>query len=70
MGHILQRYKPYNSDVEMYSCLYNDSPVDLTKTLEENGVQDERDLFVDIGLPEDFYIPALALVRSDLCNQL
>ncbi|KAK3930443.1 Cytochrome b5 domain-containing protein 1 [Frankliniella fusca] len=69
VARVLQRYAPFNSAAaERYSCVSEDADdgvvvgLDPARTLEENGVADERDLYVVLGLPEDFYVPALQLI--------
>lgn len=37
----------------------------MQKTLEENGIPDERDLFVKLGLPQNYYIPSVFLYYTD-----
>ena len=39
--------------------------LDMTKTLEENGIHDEADEFQSLGLPSDFYIPGILLYYND-----
>lgn len=67
MGRVLQRYQVFNSGAaDRYSCVSEDGEgvvgLDPTRTLDENGVVDERDLYIQLGLPEDFYVPALQLI--------
>lgn len=40
-------------------------PLDMTLTLEENGVHDESDEFEELSISEDFYIPVLHLYFND-----
>ena len=35
------------------------------KTLEENGVNDEDDEFEELGIRDDYYVPALHLMYND-----
>lgn len=37
----------------------------MQKTLEENGIPDERDLFIELGLPQNYYIPSICLYYND-----
>ncbi|KAJ1526824.1 hypothetical protein ONE63_008392 [Megalurothrips usitatus] len=69
LARVLQRCDAFDSDEARYECVRADDadgrPLDRSRTLLENGIEDERDLFVDLGLPEDLYVPALMLVRRD-----
>lgn len=33
--------------------------------MEENGMPDERDTFLELGLPQDLYIPGVLLYYND-----
>lgn len=37
----------------------------MKKTLDENGIPDERDLFTELGLPRNYYIPSVFLYYND-----
>ena len=37
----------------------------MEKTLEENGVVDEAEALTELGLPDDYYVPALHLYFND-----
>ena len=37
----------------------------MQQTLEENGVVDESELFYELGMDEDFYIPTLHIYFND-----
>ena len=39
--------------------------LDMAKTLEQNGLVDESDKFVNLGMDFDFYIPALHIYFND-----
>ena len=39
--------------------------LDMAKTLEDNGIIDESDEFESLGLPNDYYIPALHIYFND-----
>ncbi|EFJ27487.1 hypothetical protein SELMODRAFT_441572 [Selaginella moellendorffii] len=70
--HILERYLAYNAHANSYTwkamCV-NDKKefVDLSmeKTLTENGIADEADLFVSLGLASYFYIPVVHIYFND-----
>lgn len=40
-------------------------PLDMEKTLQENGVADESEEFEELGISEDFYVPVLHLYFND-----
>lgn len=44
---------------------YNDKELDMGKTMEENGILDERDRFGDLGLPQNFYVPCVFIYYND-----
>eukprot|EP00760_Papus_ankaliazontas_P006581 PhM_4_TR13097/c0_g1_i1/m.5694 len=59
---IQERYKDYNAHAGSYTWKRHDTTtreLDMDKTLDENGIPDESDLFVELGLPNDYYIPAI-----------
>lgn len=37
----------------------------MQKTLDENEIPDERDLFAELGLPRNYYIPSVFLCYND-----
>jgi hypothetical protein len=37
----------------------------MNLTLKENGVEDESDKFLELGLDEDFFIPTLHIYFND-----
>jgi hypothetical protein len=39
--------------------------LDMTKTLSDNGVQDELDEFEELSIENDFYIPVVHLYYND-----
>lgn len=64
-GRILERYTLFNSDASSYTWRYLDKNIDMSKTMEENGISDERDVFTDLGLPQNFYLPSIFLYYND-----
>ncbi|KAH1017653.1 hypothetical protein HUJ05_008263 [Dendroctonus ponderosae] len=62
---ILERFSIFNSDADSYTWRYLDKNIDMSKTLEENGIADERDKFTELGLPQNFYIPSIFLYYND-----
>jgi len=68
LSEILLRYKKINAHAESYTWKRHDTDVrtlDMSKTLDENGIQDESDEFQNLGLPSDFYIPAIHIYYND-----
>lgn len=52
----------------MYSqVIKNDEFVELNmeRTLSQNGVEDESDKFVELGMPEDFFTTTLHIYFND-----
>ena len=66
---ILERYLKYNSHARSYTwkALINGQflLLNMQQTLEENGVVDESELFYELGMDEDFYIPTLHIYFND-----
>ncbi|KAG6463928.1 hypothetical protein O3G_MSEX014159 [Manduca sexta] len=62
---IMMRYLPHNSHMMSYTWRYLGKPLRLNKTLAANGIPDERDLFSEVGLPENIHIPAIMLYYDD-----
>ena len=68
LNEILNRYLAINGHAGSYTWKrHDDHPrvLDMSKTLEENGILDESDEFEALGLPADFYIPAIHLYFND-----
>ena len=66
---IMMRYLPHNSHLMSYTWRYMGRGLCLTKTLEENGIPDEREIFNDVGLPENLHIPAILIYYNDDLTQ-
>ncbi|XP_041977245.1 cytochrome b5 domain-containing protein 1 [Aricia agestis] len=62
---IMMRYLPHNSHMASYTWCHGKRVLDCTKTLEENGIPDERDRYLEVGLPENVYIPNIMLYYND-----
>ena len=65
MHEILDRYLEQNDHAGSYTWKRLGRPLDMDKTLEENDVPDETEEFVELGMDEDMYIPALHLYYND-----
>eukprot|EP00249_Psilotum_nudum_P002405 c15437_g1_i1 orf=297-704(+) len=69
---IVERYLARNSHANSYTwkalCANSEGTftnLNMDMTLTENGVTDESDLFVSLGLPKDYYIPVIHLYYKD-----
>ncbi|KAF5306966.1 hypothetical protein FQR65_LT07188 [Abscondita terminalis] len=64
---IAERYSIFNSDPLSYTWRFSESDdfLDMNKSLEENGVFDERDAFTDLGLPQNLHIPSIFIYYND-----
>ena len=40
-------------------------PMDMDKTLEENDIPDESEEFLELGMDEHYYLPAIHLYFND-----
>ncbi|KAJ7552220.1 hypothetical protein O6H91_06G046600 [Diphasiastrum complanatum] len=72
ISQIVERYTALNSHAESYtwkaSCVTQRKEflqLDMDKTLTENGILDEVEEFVALGLPEDFYVPVIHIYYND-----
>ncbi|CAK1581468.1 unnamed protein product [Parnassius mnemosyne] len=62
---IMMRYLPHNSHMLSYTWRHQGKGLDYNRTLEENGIVDERDCFNNLALPENIYVPELLLYYND-----
>ena len=58
---IQQRYLQYNAHSGSYTWKRLGRVIDMNLTLEENGIVNEEDEFDELGLRDQYYIPALHL---------
>ena len=69
IADVRERYLEYNAHSLSYTwkAVLRDEFVvlDMAKTLEENGIPDESDTFVDLNMDYDFYIPTLHIYFND-----
>ena len=72
ISEIKNRYMEYNLNSNSYTwkALIKGEFVtlQLTQTLEENGIKDETEHFVDLGMDEDFNIPNIYIYYHDDLN--
>jgi len=62
---ILERYLDYNAHAASYTWKRLGNKLEMDKTLEENGVVDESTTMTELGMPDDYYIPAIHLYYND-----
>merc|ERR1712224_478499 len=65
IAEIQARYMPCNFHAKSYTWKRLGKPLDMNKTLEENGVKDESEEFEKLGIDPDDHIPALHLYFND-----
>ena len=66
LAEIAARYSRFNSNALGYRWRFDEKDLDMSKTLTENGIKDERENFLKLGWPEDqWYIPCIILVWKD-----
>lgn len=69
INDIRDRYLEYNKHAKSYTwkALIGDQLVtlDMNKTLEDNQVLDESELFYELGMNDDYYIPTLHIYFND-----
>ena len=65
MNEILDRYIPYNNHAASYSWKRMGQVLDMKKTLSENGIHDETEECIALGIDPDEYIPVLHLYFND-----
>jgi hypothetical protein len=65
LNEIQDRYLEYNGHAASYTWKRMGRELDMEKTLDENEILDESDEFQNLGLPEDYYVPALHLYFND-----
>lgn len=65
MSEILERYLPYNSHAKSYTWKYFGRNLEMDKNLEENGVVDESQVFFELGMDEEQFIPPIILYFND-----
>merc|ERR1711916_113154 len=65
LAEILQRYLDCNSHAASYTWKRLGNVLDMSKTLDENGIEDESDKFYELTIDEGFYTPAIHLYFTD-----
>jgi len=62
---IQERYLICNAHAKSYTWKRLGQPLNMQKTLEENGVKDETDEFLKLGIDPDDHIPVIHLYFND-----
>lgn len=62
---IRERLLLFNSHAASYTWKFENQFLNMEKTLDENGIYDERERYNDLFLPETIYTPALGLYFND-----
>uniref|UniRef100_A0AAY5KIZ1 Cytochrome b5 domain-containing protein 1 n=1 Tax=Esox lucius TaxID=8010 RepID=A0AAY5KIZ1_ESOLU len=70
LNEILQRYLRYNSHATSYTWKYNSVKLDMSKTLEENGIPDEGGDFYRGGMDRDLFSESICLYFNDDLTEL
>ncbi|CAH2272636.1 cytochrome b5 domain-containing 1 [Pelobates cultripes] len=65
MWEILHRYLPYNAHAASYTWKFCGVPLDMDKSLQENGVQDEDEEFDQLKIDTDLFTPSIHLYFND-----
>ena len=65
INEILDRYLVINSHAASYTWKRLGKPLDMSLTLEQNGIPDERAELIELGIHTDEYIPAIHLYFND-----
>ncbi|XP_043933217.1 cytochrome b5 domain-containing protein 1 [Protopterus annectens] len=70
MTEILQRYLKYNAHAASYTWKYMGTNLDMSQTLEENGISEEAEEFYELRMDADQYTPAIHLYFNDDLTEL
>ena len=62
---IQDRYLTYNAHAKGYMWKRLGVLLDMTQTLEENGIPDESPVFEKLGMDDDDFIPVVHIYFSD-----
>ena len=65
LNEILDRYLELNEHAASYTWKRLGRPLDMEKTLEENDIPDETAEYLDLGIDEEAYVPAVHLYFND-----
>ncbi len=75
LADIQQRYIEYNRNAASYTWKILNSTgqfitLRLDYTLEQNGIQNETDEFIKLGMDEDIFLPNLLIYYNDDLNEI
>ncbi|XP_011300510.1 cytochrome b5 domain-containing protein 1 isoform X1 [Fopius arisanus] len=62
---IQERFLIFNANGRHYDWKFEGKDLDMSKTLTENGIPDERERYTNCGLPSTIYIPSLLCYYRD-----
>jgi hypothetical protein len=65
LHHILERYSVYNQHASSYTWKHHGQGLDMSKTLEANGIKDESDTFHNLAIDQDHHIPEIQIYYND-----
>jgi len=65
IDEIQDRYLLFNAHAKSYTWKRLSKPLDMSKTLEENGMKDETEEFMRLGIDPDDHIPVIHLYFND-----
>lgn len=65
LDQILERYLPYNFHAGSYTWKYNGKVLDMSATLEDNGVIDDDEDLDSLGMDTEQWLPAIHLYFND-----
>ena len=65
MNEILDRYLKYNAHAFSYTWKRLGQPLDMSKTLSENGIQDDYNDCIALGIDPEEYIPIIHIYFDD-----
>ena len=65
LNEIKTRYQRINAHADSYTWKFDGKVLDMSKTLEENGIPDEAEQFNDLGLDETGSIPTVHVYFND-----
>ena len=65
INEILDRYLELNQHAASYTWKRLGRVLDMSKNLEDNGIPDETEELLELGIDTDDYIPAIHLYFND-----
>mmetsp|Transcript_3758 Transcript_3758/g.6414 ORF Transcript_3758/g.6414 Transcript_3758/m.6414 type:complete len:89 (+) Transcript_3758:491-757(+) len=65
MNEILDRYLDHNAHAFSYTWKRLGKKLNMSRTMEENGMLEERDELIQLGIDPDEYIPCVHIFYDD-----